>query len=162
MIGAVSARFTNIWVLLLISAMIPGCSVVPQITGSTKSALAGVMSTFSFGGDKEKAEKGDDAQKPKRETSEQTVVGTIRFNYEGFVLIYTPTKANVAPGTIVTVLGKDGKPQDVEMKISAERKESFLVADIIRGDPKAGQLVITSATPSTSSGGSSDDYQILD
>lgn len=86
------------------------------------------------------------------------VVGTVRFSYENFVLIYSPTNAAIPPGTMLTTIAKDGTPQTVELKMSAERKGSFLVADVVKGNPKSGHVVVTS--PSTAPPSQSD-YQVL-
>lgn len=86
------------------------------------------------------------------------VVGTVRFAYEGFVLIYTPTGRATPAGTIATTLDTDGNPTGVELRIGAERKNAFLVADILKGDPKAGHFVIIK--PKLQPGAS--DYQVLE
>lgn len=70
------------------------------------------------------------------------VIGTVRFAYDNFVLIYTPTKLDLPAGTRVTTIGKDGLPRPVELSLSKERKGAFLVADVSSGQPMAGELVV--------------------
>jgi plastocyanin len=74
--------------------------------------------------------------------SPDQVVGTVRFAYDNFVLIYTPIKLNLPAGTRVSTIGKDGLIHDVELSMSSERKGTFLVADVISGQPVAGELVV--------------------
>ena len=57
-----------------------------------------------------------------------------------------------------TTLDKEGRSTGVELRISEERKNSFLVADILRGSPKAGQFVVVQ--PKLQPGAT--DYQVLD
>lgn len=70
------------------------------------------------------------------------VIGTIRFAYDDFVLIYTPVRLELPAGTRVTTVGKDGVPRDVELSLSEERKGTFLVADVAAGEPMPGDLVV--------------------
>jgi len=70
------------------------------------------------------------------------VIGTVRFAYDNFVLIYTPIKLDLPAGTRVTTLGKDGLPRPVELSLSKERKGAFLVADVSSGEPLAGDIVV--------------------
>lgn len=130
---------------------------------TTKTSLAGLANTLMFwNGDSDAEPKSDAKQEDAPQMSEQKVIGTVRFSYDGMALIYTPTKAAVEPGTLVTVLSKDGSPQDVQMRISDERKDAFLVADIISGTPTSGQLVVTKPVPLAGPGDSAvDEYQIL-
>jgi len=94
-------------------------------------------------GSERKAEKAAEVPVPEEVSAEpDQVLGTIRFAYDNFVLIYTPVKLNVPAGTKVTTLGKDGVPRGVELSLSDERKGAFLVADVISGQPLAGDLVV--------------------
>jgi hypothetical protein len=92
-------------------------------------------------------------------TAPDQVIGTVRFAYDNFVLIYTPIKLTVPAGTRVTTVGKDGLPQDVQLSMSAERKGTFLVADVISGQPMAGDLVVLASGPKSSTVA---DYQVLE
>ncbi len=74
--------------------------------------------------------------------SPEQVIGTVRFAYDNFVLIYTPIKMDLPAGTRVTTLGKDGQPRPVELSLSKERKGTFLVADVSSGEPLAGDIVV--------------------
>ncbi len=156
--------------LLILCAALAGsgCSIVPQVTSTvtstTQSSIAGLANTLHFWGDgegKDAKKQADPAEAPTPAMSEPKIVGTVRFSYEDFALIYTPTKVDIAPGTLVTVLGKDGEPQDVEMRISAERKDAFLVADLVRGRPKSQQLVVTKSVPIATGASSVEDVQVL-
>jgi len=122
--------------------------------------LGGLLSpvTGLIGGDGEKPdkEKKENAAAP----AKQTVVGTIRFSYEGFVLIYTPVRLNIPAGTKATTVGKDGIPQDVELRISEQRKNTFLVADVVSGSPKAGQIVMATLSNSKPAN-AAPEYQVL-
>ncbi|MEM7010719.1 MAG: hypothetical protein AAF585_04465 [Verrucomicrobiota bacterium] len=101
---------------------------------------------------------GDEEAAPEQKAQQMKVIGTVRFTYEGYALIYTPTGSSTPAGTIATTLDAEGNPSAVEMRISAERKNSFLVADILRGSPKAGQMVIVK--PRLQPGASQ--YQVLE
>jgi len=92
-------------------------------------------------------------------TAPDQVIGTVRFAYDNFVLIYTPIKLTVPAGTRVTAVGKDGLPKDVQLSMSAERKGTFLVADVISGQPMAGDLVVLASGPKSSTVA---DYQVLE
>lgn len=87
------------------------------------------------------------------------VIGTIRFAYDDFVLIYTPIKLDLPAGTRVTTVGKDGAPRAVELSLSKERKGPFLVADVSSGEPMAGDIVVL--LPKTGSGKVAQ-YQVLE
>lgn len=104
---------------------------------------------------------GEGEKKPPAETKpaeRQQVIGTVRLTYDNFVLIYTPTGIAFPPGTTATTLDQDGKPTNCELRIGSERKNSFLVADVIKGSPKAGQLVVTRQQPAPGAS----DYQVLE
>ena len=92
-------------------------------------------------------------------TAPDQVIGTVRFAYDNFVLIYTPIKLTVPAGTRVTTVGKDGLPQNVQLSMSAERKGAFLVADVVSGQPMAGDLVVLASGPKSSTVA---DYQVLE
>lgn len=106
------------------------------------NAVRFVGGLMPFGSER-KAEKAAEVPVPEEVSAEpDQVLGTIRFAYDNFVLIYTPVKLNVPAGTKVTTLGKDGVPRGVELSLSDERKGAFLVADVISGQPLAGDLVV--------------------
>ncbi|RFC47979.1 MAG: hypothetical protein DVB23_000822 [Verrucomicrobia bacterium] len=87
------------------------------------------------------------------------VIGTIRFAYDDFVLIYTPIKLDLPAGTRVTTVGKDGVPRAVELSLSKERKGPFLVADVSSGEPMAGDIVVLLPKPGS---GKVAQYQVLE
>jgi hypothetical protein len=87
------------------------------------------------------------------------VIGTIRFAYDDFVLIYTPIKLDLPAGTRVTTVGKDGEPRAVELSLSKERKGPFLVADVSSGEPMAGDIVVLLPKPGS---GKVAQYQVLE
>ncbi|MEM1296705.1 MAG: hypothetical protein AAGH89_15175 [Verrucomicrobiota bacterium] len=144
------ANAHKISLVAALALMMSGCAALDVL----KAPINLISSLVpSGGGVKEsKADKETQAD-PKK------IVGTVRFSYENFVLIYSPTSAAVPPGTPLTTLAKDGTPQSVELKMSAERKGSFLVADVVKGNPKSGHLVVTS---SGSGSASRSEYQVLE
>lgn len=101
---------------------------------------------------------GEEEAAPQQPKQKMKVIGTVRFTYEGYALIYTPTGSSTPAGTIATTLDSEGNNTAVELRISAERKNSFLVADILRGSPRAGQMVVVK--PQLQPGASQ--YQVLE
>ena len=127
-----------------------------RITEPIGKAINFVIGLVPFvGDDKDKEDNNVSAQ----EAENLTVVGTVRFTHDGFILIYSPTKATIAAGTKLMTLDKEGIPKDVELTMSAEKKGSFLVADVVRGDPKSGELVVTA--PQQIASRKPSEYQLL-
>ena len=100
----------------------------------------------------------EEKNEPDAEVFSPEAIGTIRFIYDSFVLIYTPTNAKVAAGSEVMVLDRDGRTETARLRMSAERKGDFLVADRISGQPSSGQLVVTTEGRSARVS----DYQVLE
>ncbi len=110
------------------------------------SALAG-CSTLRFigaifGGETGELEERGEAANPVVPPS-RLVVGTVRFSYEGFVLIHSPTRTGVAAGTRVMTLDEKGQDLGARMEMTGDRKHSFYVADVVEGSPRAGEVVVT-------------------
>ena len=123
------------------------------------TAVRFVGGLLPFGGDRKEEKAAEDPIPPVVSAEPDKVLGTIRFAYDNFVLIYAPVKLNVPAGTKVTTIGKDGVPRGVELTLSNERKGSFLVADVVSGQPKAGDLVVI--IPGNR-GATVAEYQVLD
>jgi len=67
---------------------------------------------------------------------------------QNFVLIHAPGRIALSPGTMMDVMGTDGIKAKV--KLSPERKGSYLTADIESGTPAKGDAVVWHrVTPST-------------
>lgn len=56
----------------------------------------------------------------------------------GFVLIQTP--ATPETGTALQTRAKDGT-ETALLRVSAEKKQPFIIADILKGKPQAGEIV---------------------
>ena len=106
------------------------------------SAVRFVGGLIPFGGDRKSEKTEAEAPAPAVPVTPDKVLGTVRFAYDNFVLIYTPVKLNIPAGTKVTTVGKDGVRRGVELTLSNERKGTFLVADVVSGQPLAGDLVV--------------------
>ena len=126
------------------------------------SAVRFVGGLLPFGGEKKEhraAAKAAAEQPEAVAPAPDQVIGTVRFAYDNFVLIYTPIKLNVPAGTRVTTLGKDGLSRGVELAMSNERKGAFLVADVISGTAQAGDLVVLVPGPKATTVAQ---YQVLE
>ncbi|MFT5469380.1 MAG: hypothetical protein ACI8UO_004501 [Verrucomicrobiales bacterium] len=128
--------------------------LVDRVVHSITDPIGAFIDSLPIIGDKDDK---PDAEAPKQQPKPQ-VIGTVRFAYEGFVLIYTPTGRATPAGTIATTLDTEGNPTNVQLRIGAERKNSFLVADVLEGSPRSGQFVIIK--PKLQPGAT--DYQILE
>jgi len=156
-------------------ALVPCASALefPDVLGPLRGAARFVAKFVpSFGGEKGDAETSapDEAAAAAEvdipgtvpqvaATEPSQVVGTVRFAYENFVLIYTPLKTSLPAGTKVTTVGQDGAPGGAQLSMSTERKGAFLVADVVSGQPRSGDLVVT--VPDRK-GRALADYQVLD
>lgn len=87
-----------------------------------------------------------------------------------FILIRSSRLIQVEPGTILTVYGESGQAVG-HVRVSPERKGSFLTADIVDGTIRNGNQVTMDYTPpskteegisNASDGGSGRDVQILE
>jgi hypothetical protein len=139
-------------------ALAPGAHALdfPDVLAPLRSAARFVVGLVpSFGEDRAESEPPATAASAEGEANTQVadareaasgatqVVGTVRFAYENFVLIYTPLKTALPAGTKVTTVDKDGVAGGTELSMSTERKGAFLVADVISGHPRSGDLVVT-------------------
>tara|TARA_R110002096_G_scaffold135954_3_gene288228 strand:- start:1501 stop:1962 length:462 start_codon:yes stop_codon:yes gene_type:complete len=152
------ANAHKISLVATLALMMPGCAAL-DVLKLPLTATAGLFSSLVPSGGEKKDAKAD-KKKTEEESEPQKLVGTVRFSYEDFVLIYSPTNASVPPGTPLTTVNKEGIPQSVKLKMSAERKGSFLVADVVKGNPKSGHLVVTD--PKAASASQQSEYQVLD
>lgn len=118
-----------------------GCSLVGnrETTGAAPSSAKG---------SEEKPAAGEVApEAPRKKVAE--IVGTVRLCQDGFVLIEVERMGKPAPaaGTELIVVGTDGTPKEVELKLSDARKGSFFVADVLQGVPAIGDRVGTVSGP---------------
>ncbi len=123
--------------VLALALVLTGCAAFDVMTAPINATAGLIQALIPGGGGKA------DQSEPEDTAPHETVVGTVRFSYEGFVLIYSPTSTNLPPGTALTTIDKQGISQAVELKMSAEKKGAFLVADIVSGSPRAGHVVVT-------------------
>ncbi len=146
------AKVFTISLCLALPFAMSGCAAMDVLAAPLNATVGFLGSVFPKGGGEEKPEEKKEDEAPQR------MVGTIRFSYEGFVLIYSPTNEMLPPGTKLTTISKEGAAQDTVLKLSAEKKGSFLVADIVKGDPKSGHLVVTQKGGGTAA---RSEYQVL-
>lgn len=81
-----------------------------------------------------------EADKP--EKSESQVIGVIEMvnPEQRFVLIRTESRMTVAAGQEITAVDSAGV--ESKLKVTPEKKQHYLTADVLEGNPKTGHLVI--------------------
>ena len=81
-----------------------------------------------------------EADKP--EKSESQVIGVIEMvnPEQKFVLIRTESRMTVAAGQEITAVDSAGV--ESKLKVTPEKKQHYLTADVLEGNPKTGHLVI--------------------
>lgn len=62
-----------------------------------------------------------------------------------FVLVRTQGKITVPPGQEITAMDATGTT--TKLKVSPEKKQDFLIADIVDGSPRVGNVVLFKASP---------------
>lgn len=89
-------------------------------------------------------EKKKEADKP--EKSESQVIGVIEMvnPEQRFVLIRTESRMTVAAGQEITAVDSAGV--ESKLKVTPEKKQHYLTADVLEGNPKTGHLVIHRTT----------------
>ncbi len=97
-----------------------------------------------LGGKKEKDEVAlPKEEKPSPPLPTEFPIGSIQMvrGDENFVLIRSSKAMNLEVGTEMMTYALNGKPTS-KLKLSPERKGSFVVADIVQGNPQKGDRVV--------------------
>jgi len=100
---------------------------------------------FSRTGPQTTEKPAEEAPEPseKRRPEVPRKVGAIRLCHGTFVLISARARTAPAAGARLTTLDGGGQPTDVELEMTDVRKGTFLVADVISGNPQSGATVVT-------------------
>ncbi len=138
--------------LLVLALVAAGCSApkLPEVNlgevATFPAKIPGLLNPFDKSS-KEKKELRAEAEEHLTQPRNLTV-GTIQLVHQSgqFVLIRTQGGMDLpATGTLFSY-GPDMRPT-AELRLSGERKSGFLVADIVKGDPVAGDSVIFHQDP---------------
>ncbi|MEM0970300.1 MAG: hypothetical protein AAGJ31_13160 [Verrucomicrobiota bacterium] len=129
------------FLLILCLGVFPGCSWVTRMAededGTFWSSLTDRIPLGIPG-------KGRSERKNAEEENEAgvEVLGAVRYTHDDHVLIYSMNDKLLEAGMRVSILGKDGRVKDVELRVRDIRKGGFVVADLVSGEPDSGDLVI--------------------
>ena len=88
---------------------------------------------------------------PQQPTGPQVLeVGVVDMvnDVQDFVIIHAPGRVTLKPGTVLDVMSADGPK--AKLKLTPERKGSYLTADVVSGVPTKGDPVIWQETPAVS------------
>ena len=114
-------------------------------TGGLFSQKEGKPSRKGLFGKKEDGAESEKEIEPDRPMIEpqKLPIGNVHLVHDtgGFVLIQSSRLANISPEAELFTYNLAGRPTG-KLKISPERKGSFLTADIIQGNPSAGDRVL--------------------
>ena len=123
-------RLISLLALLGLPLSLSGCT---WAKGKTGGLLFGMLSKR--------------AAKNNKKTGEFKVVGVIEMvnPEQNYVLINCEQRMNLAPGTEILSQGVDGSR--VKLKVTPERKGSYITADIAEGTPQVRDVVLQQIKP---------------
>ena len=132
-------RFAALAVLLVLPWAAVGCGAVARVTKGAKDRIGKI-------GSRSDAEKANaEGAEPAPALAPQIRGGTIRLVRDslGFVLIESSGTPPPPKSEITVVRGSRAEPV-AQLRVSPEAKTGFVVADILTGEPRAGDVVMWS------------------